>query len=581
MTMRYSVEVFDRAGLRVGNFDQVPLLEIERNGPDGVDRIEGLLPLSLDRFGVGYTVRVSLDGVLAASARIVESRPAWGDTRRLILDRYVDFQELLAFVAERDRSEENRRIARSYKNQRVDALVRDVLNSALGPVRYSVAHEGYPDGAEREYGKFAARRTWTDALEIGGITTGQWVDADRIDLTSAEAKDGDTITGLVVDGVAWPDLRLMMIDCEETSLNSHAIKRHPEIAAWTSDQYDRSIYKRRADDAKARLQHLLDTRGIDYIELNPHQDSSGAYDDRVDAFGRYLGLVYGDGQCFNAAMVEEGHADVYLYDDGRYHVPEMALKDFYAYAGPHQDSVEPCSALVGAFEARGGALEVLTALAALGGGYVFRVDTSGVVHFRRGDRVDQVVTLDPVRTGVELGHDLRGLVNLLRIQGDPMHGGVDGYHDEDDSIDAFGTHFRYFAYFALSQSDDAERLADGLLRDLAWPARAGRAVFHRGVAEVEVGALLEFRGEALVERDAPLAGVWGSGLGDRLVGRVNRVVHRIAGESVETRLDLTSPFRSVANPLGFITRSQDSLSAFFQFRLDDASIGLDTGFHLD
>ena len=579
--MRYSVEVFDRAGLRVGHFDEVPLLEVARGGPDGMDRIEGLLPLSLRRFGVGYTVRVSLEGVLAASATVIEARPAWGDTRRLILDRYVEFQELLAFTAERDHGAENRRIARSYKNQRVDAMVRDVINSALGPVHYTVVHGNYPDGAERESVKFMVRQANTDALEIGGIETGQWVDASRIDLSAAEAKDGDTISGLVVDGEAWPDLRLMMIDCEETSLNSHAIIRHPEIADWTSLQYDQSPYKRRADAAKARLQEHLDAHGIDYIELNPHQDASGAYDDRVDAYGRYLGLVYGGGECFNAAMVEEGHADVYLYADGRYHVPDLALKEFYSYTGVFQDSVEDCSALVGAFEARGGALEVLTALAALGDGYVFQVDHNGSVHFRRGDRVDHVVTLDPVRNGLELGHDLRGLVNLLRIQGDPMYGGVDGYHAEDDSIDEFGSAFRFFAYFALTQADDADRLGAGLLRDLAWPARAGRAVFHRGIAEIGVGELLEFRGEKLFEWDAPLAGVWGAELGDRIVGRVSGVVHRIAGESVETRLDLTSPFRSVANPLSFITRSQDSLSAFFQFRLDDASIGVDTGFHLD
>lgn len=581
MKMRYNVEVFDRAGLRVGRFDEVPLLEVARAGPDGVDRIEGLLPLSIGRFGVGYTVRVSLEGVPAASAIVTEARPAWGDTRRLILDRYVEFQELLAFAAERDHGAENRRVARSYKNLRVDAMVRDVVNSALGPVRYTVAHESYPDGAERENEKFMVRQAHTDALEIGGIETGQWVDAGRIDMTGAEAKDGDTISGLVVDGVAWPDLRLMMIDCEETSLNSHAISRHPEVAEWTSLQYDQSPYKRRADAAKARLQELLDTHGIDYIELNPHQDASGAYDDRVDAYGRYLGLVYGGDECFNAAMLEGGHADVYLYADGRYHVPELALKEFYSYTGAFEDSVEACSALVGAFEARGGAMEVMTALAALGGGYVFHVDNNGAVHFRRGDRVDHVVTLDPVRNGVELGHDLRGLVNLLRIQGDPMYGGVDDYHAEDDSIDAFGSAFRFFAYFALTQADDAERLGAGLLRDIAWPARAGRAVFHRGVAEIGVGALLEFRGDKIFEWDAPLLGVWGEELGDRIVGRVSRVVHRIAGESVETRLDLTSPFRSVANPLSFITRSQDSLSAFFQFRLDDASIGVDTGFHLD
>lgn len=579
--MRYKVEVFDRAGLRVGDFYEVPLLEIERNGPDGTDRIEGLLPVSLAQFGVGYTVRAALDGVVAAAVKVTEARPAWGDTRRLILDRYVDFQELLAFVGERDRRQENRPVARSYENQRVDALVRDVINSALGPVHYTVDHTAYPDGATREYGKFVTRKVSTAPLEIGGISTGQWVDGSRIDLSGAEAKDGDTISGLVVDGVAWPDLRLMMIDCEETSLNSHAIKRHPEIVEWTADQYNHSLYKRRADAAKAQLQHYLDTRGIDYIELNPHQNASGAFDDRIDIYGRYLGLIYGGGECFNAAMVETGHADVYLYDEGRYHVPELALKDFFSYAGLHEDSVEACTVVVGSLEARGGALEVIAALAALGGGFVFHVDTAGVVHFRRGNQVDHVVTLDPLRSAVELGHDLGGLVNLLRIQGDPMHGGVDGYHDQDESIDAFGIAFRFFPYFALSQPDDAVRLGEGLLRDLAWPARVGRAVFHRGLASIDVGALLEFRGEALVERDSPLAEVWGAELGERFVGRVSRVVHRLAGESVETRLDLTSPYRSVANPLSFITRSQDSLSAFFQFRLDDASIGLDTGFHLD
>jgi hypothetical protein len=133
----------------------------------------------------------------------------------------------------------------------------------------------------------------------------------------------------------------------------------------------------------------------------------------------------------------------------------------------------------------------------------------------------------------------------------------------------------------LSLAADAERLGAGLLRDLAWPHRIGRVLFHRGVAGVVPGALLEFRGDPLVDRDAELQIAWGGDFGDRLVGRVHRVVHRIAGASVESQLDLTSPYRSVASPLSFITRSQDSLSAFFAFRLDDASIGLDTGFHLD
>lgn len=579
--MDYSVEVYDRAGLRAGRFAEVALMQVTRTGPDGNDRIEGLLPLSVSRFGVGYSVRVLLEGALVATGTVTEVRPAWGEARRLILDRYVDFQELLAFTAEHDAGTLNRRVARSFKNQRVDAMVRAVLNSALGPVHYTVAHTAYPDGAEREYAKFVARQAVTDPLPIGGIDSGQWVDSTRIDATGAYAKDGDTIAGLLVDGEAWPDLRLMLIDCEETSLNSHAISRHPEIADWTAAQYNLSPYKRRADAAKARLQNYLDVKGLDSIELNPHQDPGGAYDDRVDAFGRYLGLVYGGGECFNAGLVEEGHADVYLYDEGRYHVPEMALKDFFSYTGVYADSVAACDVVAGAFEARGGTLEVIAALAAMGDGYVFHVDNESAVHFRPGHVVDQIVSFDPVMAAVELGRDSSELVNLLRIHGDPMHGGVDSVHATGDSIDRFGVAFRLFPYFALSQAADAEQLAIGLLKDLAWPRRAGRAIFHRGVGEIMPGMLLEFRGAPLKEFDADLADAWGAAFEGKLAGRVARVIHRLAGESVETQVDLTSPYRSVASPLSFITRSQDSLSAFFQFRLDDASIGLDTGFHLD
>ena len=579
--MDYTVEVYDRAGLRAGRFTEVPLLEVTRNGPDGNDRIAGLLPVSLARFGTGYTVRVLLEGAVVASGTVTETRPAWGEARRLILDRYVNFQELLSFVAERDRGEVNRAVARRFQNQRVDAMVRAVLNSAPGPVHYTVPHTAYPDGAQREYGKFAMRQAVSDPLPVGGIDSGQWVDGPRIDTGGAYAKDGDTIAGLVVDGVAWPDLRLMLIDCEETSLNSHAIGRHPEISGWSAAQYNASPYKRRADAAKARLQNHLDTKGIDFIELNPHQDPSGAFDDRVDAFGRYLGLVYGGGECFNAGLVEEGHADVYLYEDGRFHVPEMALKDFFSYTGVHEDSVAACAVVVGAFEARGGALEIVAVLAALGDGYVFHVDTDLAVHFRRGDVVDDAVSFDPVVAGIELGRETEGLANLLRIQGDPSQGGVDGYHAEEGSIDRFGVAFRFFPYYALSQAADAARLAQGLLKDLAWPRRIGRALFHRGVAGMAPGMLLAFRGGPLAERDTDLGVAWDGDFAGRLVGRIRRVVHRIAGASVETQLDLTSPYRSVSRPLTFITRSQDSLSAFFQFRLDDGSIGLDTGFHLD
>jgi len=579
--MVYRVEVFDRAGLRVGRFREVPLLEVVRTGPDLPDRMEGLLPVSLAAFGVGYRVDVYVGDRMAASATVTAVRPAWGDVRRLIVDRYVNFQELLSFEAEADGERWNGSVAVRFQHTRIDTMIRSAINRARGPVHYTVAHTAYPDGAEREYGKFSVRQENTAALPLGAIDSGQWVDGARIDASSAVAKDGDTISGLVVDGVTWPDLRLMMIDCEEMSRNSHAIGRHPEVAGWDDDRYGRSVYKQRAEAAKARLQAYIDTKGIDYIELNPHVDGRGEFDDRVDAYGRYLGLVYGGGECFNAGLVEEGLADVYLYADGRYHDPTLALKDFYSYSGVHSDSIAPCPSTVGAFETRGGVLEVVAALVTLAEGFVFSVDLDGAVCVRRATDIDSVVRVDPVETGVELGRTREGLVNLLRLVGNPQGAAVDGYHAEQDSIDALGTAFRYFPFFALSRVDDATKMGQGLLRDLAWPTRVGRALFYRGVASVAPGDLLEFRGESLVERDSVVADGWAADFGERFVARVTGVTHHLAGEAVETQLALGSPYRSVTSPLTFITRSQDSLAAFFEFRLDDEVIGLDIGYHLD
>jgi hypothetical protein len=50
---------------------------------------------------------------------------------------------------------------------------------------------------------------------------------------------------------------------------------------------------------------------------------------------------------------------------------------------------------------------------------------------------------------------------------------------------------------------------------------------------------------------------------------------------VETVAALTSPLRSVDEPVGFMVRSQPGASTLFQFRLDDETVGLDLGYHLD
>ena len=325
--MNYLIEIFDTWDRRVAVFDEVPLLKLEQTFPDKADSIRGILPDSLVELGPGYRVRVWLDGEVYQEAIIGEVQPQWSDARKLILDRFVRFHEVFEFEAKTPALEFNGYVARGFENESVDAVVKAAINTTRGAVHYWVDHTAYPEGATREYSKFLARKTAGNELETGGISSGQWVGSARMDLTNAFAKDGDTIAGLKVDGVDWPDLRFMLIDSEETSLNSHTKKIHPETADWTSAQYDKSGYKIAGDKATDFLQNLIDTKGIDYIELNPHRGSDGNFDDRVDKFGRYLGLIFGGGECFNAAMVEAGHAEVLLFEDGKFHMPEMELKD--------------------------------------------------------------------------------------------------------------------------------------------------------------------------------------------------------------------------------------------------------------
>ena len=73
----------------------------------------------------------------------------------------------------------------------------------------------------------------------------------------------------------------------------------------------------------------------------------------------------------------------------------------------------------------------------------------------------------------------------------------------------------------------------------------------------------------------------GRRLSGAVVGRVDRIRHVLAGGKTETQVSLTSPLRSVHSPLSFMVRSQESATTLFEFRLDDAVVGLDVGFHLD
>lgn len=579
--MNYTIEVYDTWGRRIGRFQEAPLLRVERTQPDRPDVIRGTLPAGVTDLGHGYRVRVLVEGNVFLEAYVTRVAPQWSDTRKLILDRFVHFHEVIEFEAVREARDGDTRVSRAFINRPIDEIVRLAINSAPGAIHYLVDHTAYPDGAKREYSKFLSRKTAANELETGGIAQGQWVDSSRIDATNAVAKDGDTISGLVVDGIAWPDVRLMLIDAEETSRNSHAESLHGEVAGWTDARYGASGYKIEADSATAFLQNLIDTKGFDFIELNPHKNAEGEFDDRVDVFGRYLGFVYGGGECFNAAMVETGHATVYLFEDGEFLVPEMALKDYFSYVGANTASIDATAGSLADYDVTSGAFEVLTALAYAADGFVWSIDSDLAVTFRKAERPDRVVFFDRVEHAVTLGSDSAEIVNGVVLKGNPIASTVDKLYVNGASIDEFGLRTRALEYFSISRIDDGDALANGLLHDIAYPTPGGEVTFLYGDADVRVGDLIEVRSGDPRRLDREIAGEWGDRFTGRLLARAASVTHEFRGRIATTTVGLTSPLRSVDNPLSFIVRTQPLATSLFQFRLDDDTVGLDLGYHLD
>ncbi len=579
--MNYRIEVWDTWGRRVASFDEVPLLKATRTAPDRSDSIRGILPGKVTDLGHGYRIRVLIEDALFMEAFVTEVRPQWSDTRKLILDRFVHFHEVIEFKAGVEASNANGDLSRAFSNRTVDQIMRSAINSTLGPIHYLVDHTVYPDGAQREYNKFLARKTAGNELQVAGIATGQWVDSARIDATGASAKDGDTIQGLVVDGIPWPDLRLMLIDSEETSRNSHAQGLHGEVAGWTDAQYNASGYKVKADAATDFLQSLMDTKGIGFIELNPHRNAEGFFDDRIDAYGRYLGFVYGGSECFNAAQVEKGHADVLLFADGKYHVPEMELKDYFSYSRPNSNSIEASTASLVNYDVAGGLFEVLTALSYVADGFVWSVDAEHAVRFRAVTLPDKVLIFDPLEHGVILGSNSVDVANGVVLKGNPVTSTVDELYTNQASIEEYDFQLRFLDYFSISVQEDGDKLMAGLLDDVAYPEPSGEVTFFRGEPSLSVGDLVEFRDGELRRLEREVAGEWGDRFTGELLGRVKSLTHEFRGRLVTTKALLTSPLRSVDNPVNFIVRGQPLAETLFQFRLDEATVGLDLVYHLD
>jgi hypothetical protein len=154
-------------------------------------------------------------------------------------------------------------------------------------------------------------------------------------------------------------------------------------------------------------------------------------------------------------------------------------------------------------------------------------------------------------------------------------------YTRDCSVDEYGYFERDLSFFSISFAADADKLAAGLLDDLAYPEVSGSITFFSGNAAVRVGDIIELRGSPIRRLSRRLEGEWRDHFVGRLVARVKSVAHRFEGKHVTTEAAFTSPFRSVENPLEFIVRTQPSAGALYAFRLDAPSVGLDLGYHLD
>jgi hypothetical protein len=298
----------------------------------------------------------------------------------------------------------------------------------------------------------------------------------------------------------------------------------------------------------------------------------------VDMFGRYVALVYGGGLCFNAAMVESGEAGVHLHHEGACHDPDMELKDYFSYTGPAEASVGASPVVPRAYTTEGGLLEHLTSLAAVAGGWLWSVDPDGRVAFREPARPDRVLFDDPLRMGVALGTDRAGMANALVFSAAPDGPLRDIRYTEPASAWMYGIAERPFYGLAVSHREDADLLMRGLLADVGWPAPAGEITLHNGDAHLRPGDLVEMRGDRFRALDP---GDPGGRFAGRRVARVASVRHRIAGRRVETVARLTSPLRSVADPVAFMVRGQAPEGGYYQARLDDDGAALDDIAHLD
>lgn len=574
MSMNLRIELWDTLQQRIAVFSEAISLEATHRLPDKADTLECALP-HVDNFGPGCTLKVYVNNTPMQCYTVTDTRFHWDADFQPEYNTRPPLRDVMHVQAEAKSVYGNAHIRHAYINITLEEAFLDSINRVPGPVHYLIEHDAYPDGAIREYEKMIARCTSDNALQTGSISEGQWVGADRIDASDAYAKDGDTISGLKVDGILWPDVRLMMIDTEETSLNNHTYKRHPETTLWSSERYENSGYKVVADRAKAFLQQLLDTKGISHIELNPHRNSIGAFDDRVDAYGRYIGRVFGNGECFSAALVEQGLADVYLYEDGSYLVPEHHSKDFFSYTKANTKSYPSMDTDIHALDLDGDIIEVLTLLAYLCEGKAFFLSPEMGVTIKDADLFDHEYRYAAHKMEVVSGFTDKDIANTITLSGNPLVSPGSVTLTDEESSNAYGKHGASIEAHWLGNDTDKQRLATALLQDVAYPAPAITVTFFEGAPELQSGDLVSITGAPLDRYARKLSGEWGNTFETTILGRVAEVRHFMKGKDAWTQATLSAPLRSIAAPLTLLRRIGSADDSLFALRLDEALAGLD------
>ena len=203
------------------------------------------------------------------------------------------------------------------------------------------------------------------------------------------------------------------------------------------------------------------------------------------------------------------------------------------------------------------------------------------VRFRAITKPDKVLTFDPFEHGVTLSSNSEKVANGVVLKGNPVTSTVDKLYTNQPSIDEYDFHLRFLEYFSITVQEDGDALMAGLMDDVPYPEPSGEVTSFRGESSLSVGVVLEFREGDLRRLEREVSGEWADTFTGKLIGRVKSLTQEFRGRLVTTRARLTSPLRSVDNPISFIVRGQPLAETLFQFRLDETTVGLDLGYHLD